>query len=277
MSKRHGLVHYEGSTWLKFELFGALALVGSRTPEAHRERWRWIEFHFRKSLSLLGRALCSFGDGLRRHEFATTQLDAEDHAAIATLTTIQTDLEILTVAIFEYLNVLRDNAARVAVLAERPDSEDKFLDGFTKSTDALGKWHSALHSILVKSESTEWHCLAFTRGHGLRQRIVHFNDVVSVQTSRGEGQVDMVSAVFVTGRRDGAVRGDQVDFRRIVTGMFDWLDDLDVMVREVVANQPVCNPGALAPARSVLCGIYSETSALFPRCDPDEAARPLGP
>jgi hypothetical protein len=82
---------------------------------------------------------------------------------------------------------------------------DQLADGFSEVKAKVGKgeYHALEPLFDALSEPDSWWMLALQRGQGVRQRITHYPDLMSVQASRSEHDFAWSPGMYLFNHLDG--------------------------------------------------------------------------
>jgi hypothetical protein len=139
--------------------------------------------------------------------------------------TIDLNAGIHAEGIFTYLNMLIDDLVRlVPILFNKPGLSVQVFSG--RPNEALKKQQDLFPEIaplLTFDDEHSWWHMAFKRGHGLRQRIIHYPDIVQFQgcQRQGENKVEMLALLISPDSTSGI---DYLNHLRVILdGFCNWL------------------------------------------------------
>ena len=250
MPRRHGLFRSEGKTPVCLmgilQIFDALAngpfRVGIRKQKYLDNRGIidkikdpivQIDFHFRK---VLLRLLYSLDVFQRRFIVYGEYLNTWDSKVIDPFVgnNLSCETGIAADSILTYLNMFIDDIARVIFFVMSEEPPEKLQNDISSFGELKGKIleKSAfpicrpLFNELNKKES--WWFLGFKREEGMRQRIVHYTDLIQFQGSKdpADEKVHPQAVLFGIGRPDRSVDFEN-ELRKALHGLCEWLDRLE--------------------------------------------------
>ena len=160
-----------------------------------------------------------------------------------------------------YLNVFLDDIARLVpfllecdlgVYAWDSPKESKRIDSFSRAVAKRDEPPFApvkeLFAALDKEGS--WWKRGFGRGVGLRQRVVHYPDLLSFQGAGTAGSFEVQAYLISPFIKQGAV-----DFigglREVLHGMCEWLDEAEAMLVEQAQQRARAGGTEWSPPASV--------------------------
>jgi hypothetical protein len=258
MPKRHGLFRWENGSpesphW-KYPCFLVgihQFFYGNRSflkTQEEEVRLGVIAYHFRgvldrllHSLDMLQRSMAEYSGYFEQF---LEQGGGEWLGATGLNASIQAE------GVFSYLNMLIDDIARLVPLVfNKGGVTVQVFSGDPK--EALLPQRDQFPEIepllnLLDDQNSWWH-LAFKRKQGIRQRIVHYPDLVLFHGSQrqGEERVEMCASLSSP---DGGSRIDYFDtLRRILEGFCNWLDQLEEALIKKVQSRSLAEGLAWAP------------------------------
>ncbi len=219
------------------QIFEALKVGPFLADASERQRAAQLEHHFREVCSrfvfalqhvngLMQELVNTYEDETRRHETMSLHFQAECHAD-----------HILT-----YLNTLLDDVAIVTALATGYVSSDP-IDNVGKLRSPKIRNDTSL--VVVKpllddlDRPGSWWELAFQKGKGARQLLVHNQHLVGFQLSSSPGGPLEATAVVKSPFSQKTFAC--VDFfgllNQVLCDLFDWLDRLEATLASYLSNK----------------------------------------
>ena len=239
MPVRHGCfrVKKDGPLVLNFGILSVFLgvlhprSISSRTTQ---ERTQSLHFHFSEAIRRLAFCLDVFQQGVRqREEIYALPLQEWGNYPDQIMLAIAAD------SIAHYINICFDDVWRVVPLVfdpNAPDDPDSW-GAFTKLL-TIGKFAPVKKMFdELKNPGTWWHSMLMY-GTGIRQRLVHYTDMFSVQGSRGPNDERIRVETFVW-KQDSS--GHAIEFvaalRNALKGFCDWLERLEVILVNELSAQ----------------------------------------
>lgn len=217
------------------------ALQGYNVPEITRPLT--IEFHFRRVVHRLIRSLGRLYRHFREWDrFIKEGGLASGHPEL--VFEIPEEAGIAADSVFHYLNLFIDDLARVIpfVFAEEGLTL-KEPDGFSalKRMIVNGKLPVSqnLRGLFESlDEKDSWWSLGFSRGIGIRQRLVHYTDLIYFSGRSKEGDTNMsavVSLITVGGPRH--LEDFEKVLKKLLREFCEWLDQVDYELLTFLSNK----------------------------------------
>lgn len=208
-----------------WEIFGAVARTDHVSDPGARKQAQSLEYHFRGVMSRLAHSLDLFQRGVAQWElFFNTRFEESDPGQ-ALEVTVGTAADSSMV----YLSIFMDDVARLIPFV---------LDtGVPRSVDSFGDirnlirngQYPALKALFDRlDDPTSWWESSLRRGIGLRQRLVHYTDIIDFTGTKAPDEDRARVQCTVWNPLTG---GQPIDFinalRSILRGLCDWLDDVE--------------------------------------------------
>jgi hypothetical protein len=137
-------------------------------------------------------------------------------------------------SILYYLNILVDDLARMipSVIFDNKHQRDR-KDFYDLKKDIKRKINRPEYApirplFLMLDDPLSWWSLGFQPETGMRQRIVHFLDFVTIQGSQNEGESNVTSRAYLINFLDmKSTIPFEKRLRHGLRGLCDWLDQLE--------------------------------------------------
>ncbi len=266
MPKRHGSFRPEEKSPIFF-LFGITSILAElrastlRTiyPQPHRKGPSAIqetEFH----LQYVARSLVHSLDVFQRRLGELTRwYNTRGFSAPKTFlcTFFQLEASIAASSIFHFLSLLTDDVAKTILLAlgvtPTPDNVDDISFGALVRKVERGRIGLPLGLRRVFSELNDqnsWWNLGFEYGKGIRQRLVHYTDVIQITASRESTAKRFRTTVFlhaVSGRVP--VRNFEAEIAKILRSLCDWLDKVERALNDELTKRACAEGIQWSPRR----------------------------
>lgn len=236
MPERHGVV-IEAGPACQLGILGVLFdpfLRGPLKPPYDPQRVdrpTCIHFHLRSVCRRLFRSLAHLSDQVHSWEkFLADGGLAGPDASLAF--TIPDEAGVAADSVIHYLNLLMDDVARMIpfVLTEGEAQEpERFNDLKTKIQNGRLDSPSGLRLLFEKLDNEgSWWSVGFAWGIGMRQRLVHYTDLVILEGMTRPGD-DRISAEMSLSTVGGPVRyrDFETTLRQLFLGFFNWLDAVE--------------------------------------------------
>lgn len=295
MPKRHGIliktnkeIQFKVGIWGVFDPWTDGTLLGAQGYFGRHEEERplYVELHFRRVINRLFRSLNGLYFQLRKYDKFTEDgfLDGPNPSLVFE---IPEEIGIAVDSTVHYLNLFAEDLARIIpfVLEEHVPERDKVkLSGSLFSAlkrDIISGEKTTTNEIKKLFQSLEqdgsWWSLSLKHGYGIRQRLVHYTDLVTCGASVKSGDSKMTP--YFTLHRIGTSEGSMPLEKTLKTLFFDlcnWLDDLDelllpILVERLAENDVEWSPfdrGVSTIRLPVPCADRFDVSKFFmPECD----------
>ncbi len=151
-------------------------------------------------------------------------------------------------SIYSYFNMLTDDLARLVPLIFAKDGVIvQEFSGGTKSGLLQQKRHfPEIEPLLnIDNEHSWWH-LAFKREKGVRQRIIHYPDLVWFSGTQRQGESVKMEAHISNPERRSTI-DYFVTLRRILTNFCNWLDGFEDVLIQKVQSRSIAEGFVWAP------------------------------
>jgi hypothetical protein len=192
-----------------------------------------IHLHFRRVVIRLLRSLGRFYQGARQYDqFLEAGALAGPNPGL--VFEIPEEAGIAADSIFHYLTLFIDDLARMIpfVLIEDGDERQE-PDGFNAvkwqvTEGQLPASQNVRDLFMALDQDDSWWSLGFRRGIGMRQRLMHYTDLVYFSASTKTGDTKMTSDISLI-RIGGQVEGIELEdaLQNLLSGLCEWLDQLD--------------------------------------------------
>jgi hypothetical protein len=195
-----------------------------------------FEFHFRHittrllhSLDVFQRKMATIGENFNE------SIDPFAHGNTSLEAGIAAD------SILHYLNIFIDDIAKLIPFVVSNTYPPEIFQGFGDAKGELqqGKLLASLKPVFQKlNKSTSWWYLGFKKGKGMRQRIVHYPDLVTIQGEQRLGEQLASATAYLLSQNPKVVSPNFEDLlRTILAGMCEWLDELEVVLLQRLADR----------------------------------------
>ena len=244
MPKRHGFFRDEEGErlcsmgiWRIFDPFtvGPYCRLSQKQGQQDRavEKPMYIEFHFRKILYRLFHSLDLLQKGVRSWSgFLEAGSIAGPNPTL--VFTIPLQAGIAAYSVFHYLNMFIDDIAKAVPFALfiRPSEVqevESFSDLKAKIRDSQIPVSPQLRALFEELDRDfSWWCLGFQFKRGIRQRLVHYTDILDFSGSAKEDHGKMVAEVRLVSVGEGIrVQDFEKTLRELLYGLCEWLDKLE--------------------------------------------------
>jgi len=250
MPLRHGLFRNQtGSLLVRLGIAGIYNRVQMQAFEsplndkdsvAHAERvelamhqrvhTQEVAFRLFESLHFLQDHIDRLEEHINTHDFP-----APDQTSLSRRAGISAD------SVLQYLGMFLDAVGRTIPMVVLDDPNDHKIDSLNKAITVAGEQREFIKVKQVCSElrvPDSWWRLGFQRTVGLRQRIIHYPDLVSFIGQGGNGRMNAIPYVHRAAHLK--VMSD-INFieslSTILAGMCDWLDRLEEVLNQIVVER----------------------------------------
>lgn len=239
MPKRHGLFRQEGHTppWFDVpwflvgitDIFEAIARSDFIAEPDLRKQAQSLEHHFRSVKDRLAHSLDLFQRSVLNWEtFFNTPFGTHN----SSMQTLNVNSGVTAESVMTYINMFLDDVARVIQMVLGP-STSEVADSFGKLKGLIKDGHYPVIKKLFDELdiSSSWWDLALKKNVGIRQRLIHYTDVINFrgQKQHGDDKFRVLSTI-----QDPVMGGREIEFlgslQSINTGLCDWLDRLEQLL-----------------------------------------------
>jgi hypothetical protein len=137
-------------------------------------------------------------------------------------------------SILHYLNILVDDLAKMIPPVIFDNERQRDRKDFFQLKKAIKKdinrpeYTTIRPLFLMLDDPLSWWSLGFQPDTGMRQRIVHFPDFVSIQGQQDKGESNVTSRAYVMNLLDmKSTIPFEKRLRDVLRGLCDWLDQLE--------------------------------------------------
>jgi len=265
MAKRHGITIEEGKIqfkmgiWQIFDPWTYGPLLGEQGYQRHPERRPlYIEYHFRRVANRLFRSLNRLYSQCREYDkFIEDGSISGQNPELCF--EIPEEIGIAADSVVHYLNLFAEDLARIIpfVLSEDvPEYDQKDIRGtfFGKLTGDISPDEiyatqevKKLFSDL-KDNNNSWWSLALKPKYGVRQRLVHYTDLITCTASTKPGDSEMTPD-FTLHRVGSSEESKPLEetLKALLTDLCSWLDDLEKLLLPILVQRLAQNDVQWSP------------------------------
>lgn len=154
-------------------------------------------------------------------------------------TLLQLEAGIAASSIFHFLNLFLDDVARIVLLVLRLRPHISF----GKLVNKVGKGkirtpRGLKHVFDELRDQNSWWNVGFKFGEGIRQRLVHYTDMVTITASRRPERTRFRTTTFLYAMdRSVPTRDLEAEISRILLGLCEWLDRVEGALKDMLADE----------------------------------------
>lgn len=202
----------------------------------------FIEYHFRQTLYRLVHSLELFQQHTRSwSNFLESGGLAGPNPALTF--TIPMEAGIAADSLFHYLNLFIDDIARVIPFVLFKTPSDAQVDGLSTLKKKILTNKISVSSRLRElfeelDQETSWYHAGFQRGKGIRQRLVHYTDIIFFSGGPGKDHDKMVPEISLAAVGEKIVVGNfEESLRKLLGGLCEWLDQIEEVLIEQLSKR----------------------------------------
>ncbi|MFL5245111.1 MAG: hypothetical protein ACJ8FY_23660 [Gemmataceae bacterium] len=181
--------------------------------------------------------------------------DNFDHEGTDWTPWIQT--EIAADSVLTYLGILVDDIGKLVPLVfdnERLNNKgEPILDSFSKLKDEVinQSFFTPLLTLFQELDRAQsWWKLGIERRQGIRQRLVHYSDLVNFQVEKADQEKNWRVKGYLVEASNGVAKVDFLEaLRRVLHGLFDWLDRLEQALTNQLISRSQAENVAWSPSK----------------------------
>ncbi len=154
-------------------------------------------------------------------------------------TLLQLEAGIAASSIFHFLNLFLDDVARIVLLVLRLRPHISFGNLLNKVGEGKIPTPRGLKQVFDElRDQNSWWNVGFKSGEGIRQRLVHYTDMVTITASRRPGSTRFRTTAYLHAMdRKVPTRNLEAEISRILLGLCEWLDRVEEALKDMLADE----------------------------------------